>query len=46
MKRMFLAGLVALATCALGGAADAADLGARYPQQPYVKAPLYNPGFS
>jgi outer membrane immunogenic protein len=46
MKRMFLAGLVVLAAGALGGAADAADLGARYPQQPYVKAPLYDALFS
>jgi outer membrane immunogenic protein len=46
MKRIFLAGLVALATGALAGAAGAADLGGRYPQQPYVKAPLYNPVFS
>jgi outer membrane immunogenic protein len=46
MKHMILAGMVVLAAGALAGAADAADLGARYPQQPYVKAPLYNPVFS
>jgi outer membrane immunogenic protein len=46
MKHTFLAGLVVLAAGAMAGAADAADLGARYPQQPYVKAPLYNPAFS
>jgi outer membrane immunogenic protein len=46
MKHRFLAGLVVLAAGAMAGAADAADMGARYPQQPYVKAPLYNPAFS
>lgn len=46
MKRLFLAALVALAAAAQVGAAGAADLGVRYPQQPYVKAPLYNPAFS
>ena len=46
MKRMCVAGLIMLAANAVAGAAAAADLGARYPQQPYVKAPLYTPPFS
>jgi outer membrane immunogenic protein len=46
MKRMSVAGLIMLAATALAGAAAAADLGARYPQQPYVKAPLYTAPFS
>jgi outer membrane immunogenic protein len=46
MKRMCVAGLIMLAANALAGAAAAADLGTRYPQQPYVKAPLYTPPFS
>jgi outer membrane immunogenic protein len=46
MKRMFVAGLIMLVADVLAGAAAAADLGGRYPQQPYVKAPLYNPPFS
>lgn len=45
MKRMLLAAL-ALAAGALAGPAAAADLGGRYPQQPYLKAPAYNPLFS
>ncbi|HEY4403897.1 MAG TPA: outer membrane protein [Xanthobacteraceae bacterium] len=46
MRRMLLAGLVALAAPALAGPAAAADMTPRYPQQPYVKAPIYNPAFS
>jgi outer membrane immunogenic protein len=46
MKRMCVAGLLMLAANTLAGAAAAADLGGRYPQQPYVKAPLYNPPFT
>jgi outer membrane immunogenic protein len=46
MKHTFLAGLVVLAAGAMAGAAAAADLGARYRQQPYLKAPPYNPAFS
>jgi outer membrane immunogenic protein len=45
MKRMMFAGLVALAGT-VAGSALAADMTPRYPQQPYVKAPLYNPAFS
>ena len=45
MKRMMFAGLVALAGT-VAGSALAADMTPRYPQQPYVKAPLYNPVFS
>jgi len=45
MKRMVLAGLVTLTVGALAGAAAAADLGRPY-QQPYVKAPIYNPVFT
>jgi outer membrane immunogenic protein len=45
MKRIVLAGLVMVTAGALAGAAAAADLGQRY-QQPYVKAPLYNPVFT
>jgi outer membrane immunogenic protein len=49
MKRKIFAGLGILAcgtlACgALAGAAQAADM--RYPQQPYVKAPIYNSAFS
>jgi len=46
MKPMIFMGLVALAAGAMAGTAAAADLRPRYPQQPYVKAPLYNPVFS
>jgi outer membrane immunogenic protein len=46
MKRMLFAGLVLVAAGALAELAAAADLGARYPQQPYYKAPLYNPVFT
>jgi outer membrane immunogenic protein len=46
MKRMCVAGLIMLAANAMAGAAAAADLGARYPRQPYVKAPIYNPPFT
>jgi outer membrane immunogenic protein len=46
MRRMCVAGLIMLAANALADAAAAADLGARYPQQAYVKAPLYNPPFT
>jgi outer membrane immunogenic protein len=46
MNRMVLAGLVLLAAPALAGSAVAADMTPRYPQQPYVKAPMYNPAFS
>jgi outer membrane immunogenic protein len=45
MKHMVLAGLVLLATGAVAGSATAADLGRQY-QQPYVKAPIYNPAFT
>jgi outer membrane immunogenic protein len=45
MKHMVLAGLVLLATGAVAGSASAADLGRQY-QQPYVKAPIYNPMFT
>ena len=45
MKHMVLAGLVLLATGAVAGSATAADLGRQY-QQPYVKAPIYNPMFT
>src|SRR5258708_6415178 len=44
MKRMFFAGFFVLAAGALAGSAAAADM--RYPQQPYVKAPIHNPVFS
>jgi outer membrane immunogenic protein len=42
MKRLVLAGL---AVAAMVGSAAAADMSPRY-QQPYVKAPLYNPVYS
>jgi outer membrane immunogenic protein len=42
---MVFAGLVLLATGAVAGSATAADLGRQY-QQPYVKAPIYNPVFT
>jgi outer membrane immunogenic protein len=42
---MMFAGLVALAGT-VASSALAADMTPRYPQQPYVKAPLYNPVFS
>jgi outer membrane immunogenic protein len=45
MKHLVLAGLVLLATGAVAGSASAADLGRQY-QQPYVKAPIYNPVFT
>jgi len=45
MKHMVFAGLVLLATGAVAGSATAADLGRQY-QQPYVKAPIYNPVFT
>ena len=45
MKRMVRAGLVILTAGALAGSAAAADLGPPY-QQPYVKAPIYNPVFT
>ena len=45
MKHMVLAGIVLLATGAVAGSATAADLGRQY-QQPYVKAPIYNPMFT
>jgi outer membrane immunogenic protein len=43
---MGLAGLAVLAAATLADPAAAADMGARYPQQPYVKAPMYNPVFT
>jgi outer membrane immunogenic protein len=44
MKRMIFAGLGLLA---LAGAATAADMTPRYPQQqPYLKGPLYSPAFT
>jgi outer membrane immunogenic protein len=42
MKRLVLAGL---AVAVMAGSAAAADMTPRY-QQPYVKAPLYNPAYS
>jgi outer membrane immunogenic protein len=42
MKRLGLAGLVLLASGVLAGTAAAADLTPHY-QQPFVKAPAYNP---
>jgi outer membrane immunogenic protein len=45
MKHMVFAGFVLLATGAVAGSATAADLGRQY-QQPYVKAPIYNPVFT
>jgi outer membrane immunogenic protein len=45
MKHLVFAGLVLLATGAVAGSATAADLGRQY-QQPYVKAPIYNPVFT
>jgi outer membrane immunogenic protein len=45
MKRMVLAGFVMLTAGALAGSAAAADMGRPY-QQPYVKAPIYNPVFT
>jgi outer membrane immunogenic protein len=45
MKHIVFAGLVLLATGAVAGSATAADLGRQY-QQPYVKAPIYNPVFT
>jgi outer membrane immunogenic protein len=47
MKRMMFAGLGLMAGGALVGSAMAADMYPRSPQQqPYVKAPMYNPAFS
>ena len=47
MKRMIFTGLGLLACGAFAGSAAAADMDPRYrQQQPYVKAPLYNPAFS
>jgi outer membrane immunogenic protein len=45
MKHMILAGLAALAASTLADPAAAADMTPRY-QQPYVKAPIYNPVFT
>src|SRR5580698_1271119 len=42
MKRLVLAGL---AVAMMAGSAAAADMTPRY-QQPYVKAPLYNPAYN
>jgi len=46
MKRMVFAGSFLLAAGALAGSAVAADLNRHYPQQPYVKAPIYSPMFT